>query len=178
MITYLSRRAIRNALLKLTPYCKYVLFYNCSQFEKQICAASLFKIFPRHLLLSNYLCDYSIFQWSNLSVAEQGASSQMLTTFTVMRYDHLRRLIMEEAVKSAQIVHSIIHSHIFKNQFLLGANLLAFFLVFRGNTVNIVITYLEQIFIFYNLIFTLAPAFYAIIKRPELYIEDGLHRYH
>lgn len=32
MITYLSRKTIRQSFLKLTPYCKYILFYNCSQF--------------------------------------------------------------------------------------------------------------------------------------------------
>jgi len=75
MITYLSRKHIRDSFLKLTPYCKFITFYNCSQFEKQICAASLFKIYPRHIFLSNYICDYSIFQWTHLSIAEEGASS-------------------------------------------------------------------------------------------------------
>lgn len=32
MITYLSRRNIRKSLSKLARYCKYIVFYNCSQF--------------------------------------------------------------------------------------------------------------------------------------------------
>ncbi len=87
MITYLSRRNIRNSLLKLAPYCKYIVFYNCSQFEKQICAVNLFKIFQNHLYLSNYLCDYPIFQWADLSISEAGSSSQRLTTFVISKYD-------------------------------------------------------------------------------------------
>lgn len=104
MITYLSRRNIRKSLFKLAPYCKYIVFYNCSQFEKQICAVNLFKIFPQHLFLSNYVCDYSIFQWANLSMCETGASSQRFTTFTIARYDQLTGQVLTEAVKSLQIV--------------------------------------------------------------------------
>lgn len=32
MITYLSRRSIRQSLFKLAAYCKYIVFFNCSQF--------------------------------------------------------------------------------------------------------------------------------------------------
>ena len=32
MITYLSRRNIRKSLFKLASDCKYVVFYNCSEY--------------------------------------------------------------------------------------------------------------------------------------------------
>lgn len=34
MITYLSRRLIRASLKRMADYCKYIVFYNCSQYEK------------------------------------------------------------------------------------------------------------------------------------------------
>lgn len=68
MITYLSRKNIRRSLFKLSVYCKYIVFYSCSQYEKQISAVSLFKIFPDHIFLSNYICDLNILQYSNLSI--------------------------------------------------------------------------------------------------------------
>lgn len=32
MITHLSRRNIRRSLWRLSDFCKYIIFYNCSQF--------------------------------------------------------------------------------------------------------------------------------------------------
>ena len=32
MITYLSRKVIRKSLFKLAVYCKYIVFYSCSQY--------------------------------------------------------------------------------------------------------------------------------------------------
>lgn len=48
---------------------------------------------------------------------------------------------MNEAVKSLQIIQCITSAHIFKNMFFLGANLLAFFVIFQGSTVNIFESY-------------------------------------
>ncbi len=68
MITYLDRKFIRKSLQNLAEYSKYVLFYNCSQYEKELCVASIFRTFPYHIYLSNYSCDNTVFQRSNLSV--------------------------------------------------------------------------------------------------------------
>ena len=32
MVPYLSRKSIRRALTRLSRYCKYIVFYNCTQF--------------------------------------------------------------------------------------------------------------------------------------------------
>jgi hypothetical protein len=32
MITYLSRKNIRKSIFRLSPYCKYIVFYSCSQY--------------------------------------------------------------------------------------------------------------------------------------------------
>jgi hypothetical protein len=32
MITYLSRKNIRKSIFKLSVYCKYIVFYSCSQY--------------------------------------------------------------------------------------------------------------------------------------------------
>lgn len=69
-------------------------------------------------------------------------------------------------MKSVQIAQIIINSHIFKNQFFLGANLVAFYLVFQGSTTNLLMNYLGQTMFFYNFLFTLGPIFYLIFKRP------------
>lgn len=177
MITYLSRNNIRQSLFKLAPYCKYLVFYNCSQFEKQICAVNLFKIFPQHLFLSNYFCDYPIFQWANLSLSEKGASSQRLTTFVIEKYEQFPALIMKEAVKSLQIIQCITSTHIFKNVFFLGANLLAFFVVFQGSTVFLFAPYQNELFYFYNFVFTIGPHIYQLAKRPDPFIEGDLCKY-
>ena len=165
MITYLSRRNIRKSLYKLAKYCKYIVFYNCSQFEKQICTVNLFKIFQNHLYISNYLCDHNIFQWANLSICQHGATSEQLTTFAITKYDKLPDLILNHAFLSLQVVQSIASNHIFKNQFLLGSNLVAFFLVFQGGSTNLLSPYLSEMFYFYNFIFTIFPLLYQFIIR-------------
>ena len=79
-------------------------------------------------------------------------------------------------MKSVQIAQIIINSHIFKNQFLLGANLVAFYLVFRGTTINLLMGYLSQVFFFFNFVFTLGPIFYLLLKRPEIFIEEDMQK--
>jgi hypothetical protein len=177
MITYLSRGNIRKSLSKLAKYCKYIVFYNCSQFEKQICAANIFKIFENHLFLSNYQCDYSIFQWANLSISEVGATSQRLTTFVVHKYDTLPNLLLTEAFLSLQVVQCIASTHIFKNTFFLGGNLMAFLLVFQGGSTNLTDPYLTQHLYFYNFLFTIAPHIYHFIVRTEHFIERDVGKY-
>jgi hypothetical protein len=90
----------------------------------------------------------------------------MLVTFVVPKFESLKRLVMEEAMKSVQIAQIIINSHILKNQFLLGANLVVFYLVFQGSTTNLLMNYIGQTMFFYNFVFTLGPIFYLIIQRP------------
>lgn len=54
--------------------------------------------------------------------------------------------------------------------FFLGANLIAFFLVFQGNTALLADAYLGQVLFFYNFIFTIGPHIYNFIARPDLFI--------
>ena len=138
---------------------------------------NVFKIFPQHLFLSNYVCDYSIFQWANLSMCETGASSERFTTFVIPKYDHIMGLILNEAVKSLQIVLCITNTHIFKNTYLLGSNLIAYLLVFQGRLVQISAVYLAELFLFYNFVFTIGPVIYLFLARPDLFIEGDLCRY-
>lgn len=43
--------------------------------------------------MSNYICDYNIFQWCNISICEKGASSEMLATAVVNRFKDMKALI-------------------------------------------------------------------------------------
>ena len=44
--------------------------------------------------------------------------------------------------------------------FLMGGDLMAFYLVFRGGFISLMDSYLVEIFYFYNFLFTLAPLLY------------------
>lgn len=92
--------------------------------------------------MSNYVCDYSIFQWANLSMCEAGASSERFTTFVISKYEHIMGLILTEAAKSLQMVLCITNTHIFKNVYLLGANLIAYLLIFQGSLVQLSAVYM------------------------------------
>jgi hypothetical protein len=116
--------------------------------------------------MSNYLCDRAVFQWANLSMCERGASSASLTTFVISKYEQLPGVVMLEAAKSLQIIQAITSAHIFKNMFFLGAALVSFLLVFQGASVTLMQPYLEQLFYFYNILFTLTPHIYHLVKRP------------
>jgi hypothetical protein len=177
MITYLSRKNIRKSLFKLSVYCKYIVFYGCSQYEKQISAVSLFKIFPDHIFLSNYSCDFDILQYSSLSICERNSSSEMLTTIVVGKYKHLEAIIFEEAIKSIQIIYCLINSCTFKNQLFLTSSIVAFLCVYRGGSTEMGISYVSEIYFFYNFVFTILPILVMIIRRPGLYIDEDVRQY-
>ena len=61
--------------------------------------------------------------------------------------------------------------------FFLGAAIISFVLVFRGGSVILMQPYLEQLFFFFNFIFTLAPHIYHLVKRPDLFPEADPLRY-
>lgn len=177
MITYLSRRSIRRAIFKLSAYCKYMVFYGCSQYEKQISCINLFKIFPDHIFLSNYVCDSSILQYSHLSVSEAKASSAMLTHIVVGRFAQLEDIIFGEAIKSVQIVYCIINSCVFKNQLLLASHIACFLLVYQGGSTELGVSFVSEIYFFYNLVFTVLPIAYMILRRPDIYIDQDIKQY-
>ena len=80
-------------------------------------------------------------------------------------------IILSHAHLSFQTVQSIICSHVFKNQFFLGAILMAFYLVFRGGFSNLMDSYIVEIFYFYNFLFTLAPLVYQFAVRNKQFVE-------
>ena len=59
-----------------------------------------------------------------------------------------------------QVVNSIVTNHVFRNMFLMGGDLMAFYLVFRGGFISLMDSYLVEIFYFYNFLFSLAPLLY------------------
>lgn len=177
MITYLSRKNIRKSIFKLSAYCKYIVFYGCSQYEKQIAAVNLFKIFPDHIYLTNYICDFNILQYSNLSICERGSSAEMLTNIVINSYNNLEGIIFKEAIKSIQIMYCIINSCVFKNQLLIVSHISCFLLVYRGSSIELGVSFVSEVYFFYNFVFTAIPIVFMIIKRPALYIDEDVRQY-
>ena len=68
------------------------------------------------------------------------------------------------------MVSSLVSNHIFRNMFLLGADLMAFYLVFRGGYISLMDSYIVEIFYFYNFLFTVLPLAYLFMVKQELYI--------
>lgn len=53
----------------------------------------------------------------------------------------------------------------------------SFLILYRGNNVDIGISYISQISFFYNFVFTVIPIFFMILKRPGLYIDEDVRQY-
>ena len=117
--------------------------------------------------MSNYQCDRNIFQWANLSISERGSTSERLSTFTISKYEKLQGIILTHAFFSLQVVNCIVSNHIFRNMFLLGGDLMCFYLVFRGGFISLMDSYLVEIFYFYNFIFPVAPLIYQFMSKKK-----------
>ena len=177
MVTHLSRTSLRKDLKTLAKFCKYIVFYGCSEYEKQVCAVSIFRIFPNHVFFSNHSCDSSIFAYSNFSLTEKGRSSEMLATATMEKFSDFTEIALTEAVRSIQIINGIIHTHTFKNQVLIIGNALLFLLTYRGHHGFIGVSYLTELFFVYNFVCTSFPIVYIMVKRPTLYPHGHTKRY-
>lgn len=162
---------MRGHLRKMVAYCKYTVFYECSQYEKEMCAVNLFKIFPGHIYLSNYACDANIFKWSNLSVCERDASSQHLTTAVLNKYIDLQELALREAIRAIQLTQAILDTHVFKNGLFLACQITAFFLIFRGGSIDLNSNYVPTIYMVYNIFFTSLPVIFRIFYASDIYVD-------
>lgn len=101
----------------------------------------------------------------------------MLTTIVINKFKNLEAIIFKEAIKSIQIMYCIINSCTFKNQFFLTSNIITFLLVYRGSTIQMGISYVSEIFFFYNFVFTIIPIVFMIIQRPAIYIDEDVKQY-
>lgn len=171
LVGYLGRFSIRELLRQISKMTTFIVFFNCSQFQKELCAASIFKIFPEHIFLSNFAVDHHIFRMSNLSIAIAGRSGGHLATATAETYKSLRKFISVESVKSIEITTIIIKTHIFKNQCLIWSLFTALILVYQGRYYEVGHEYSTYMFFLFNIGFTSFPMFYYLIARPNL-IED------
>lgn len=101
----------------------------------------------------------------------------MLTTIVINKFKNLETIIFKEAIKSIQIMYCIINSCTFKNQFFLTSNIITFLFVYRGSTIQMGISYVSEIFFFYNFVFTIIPIVFMIIQRPDIYIDEDVKQY-
>ena len=90
---YLGRLSIQSLIQQIAKSTIYIIFFNCSQFQKELCSASIFKIFPEHIFVSNFAIDENIFRMSNLSICIAGNSAAHLATATVSDYSKLKKFI-------------------------------------------------------------------------------------
>jgi len=74
-------------------------------------------------------------------------------------------------------VYCIISGHNFKNQLFVISRILAFFLVFQGNTVDVGDSYSSELYFYYNFVFTSIPITFMIFKRPEVYVDEEVIQY-
>lgn len=101
----------------------------------------------------------------------------MLTSIVINKFKNLETIIFKEAIKSIQIMYCIINSCTFKNQFFLTSNIITFLFVYRGSTIQMGISYVSEIFFFYNFVFTIIPIVFMIIQRPAIYIDEDVRQY-
>lgn len=101
----------------------------------------------------------------------------MLATAVVNRFKDMKALIFNQAIKSIQIINCIINSHTFKNQLLIISHITAFFLVYRGSIIDLGISYISELYFYYNFVFTIIPIITMIVRRTEVYIDEDLTQY-
>ena len=101
----------------------------------------------------------------------------MLTNIVITNYNHLEGIIFKEAIKSIQIMYCIINSCVFKNQLLIVSHIVCFLLVYRGSSIELGVSFVSEVYFFYNFVFTAIPIVFMIIKRPALYIDEDVKQY-
>ena len=168
LIGYLGRTSIRELLKKISKRCTFMIIFKCSQFQKELCAANIVKIFPDHIFLSNFAVDQQIFKMANLSVSIKSHSGAHLATATVKSYEALQQFISVESVKSIEITTLIIKNHIFKNQCLTWSLFTALVLVYQGGYYVVGMEYSTFMFFLFNMGFTSFPLVFYLIFRPQL----------
>jgi hypothetical protein len=57
------------------------------------------------------------------------------------------------------------------------SRVVAFFLVYQGNSIDMGINYISELYFFYNFVFTVLPIMFMIIKRPGVYIDEDVIQY-
>ena len=75
------------------------------------------------------------------------------------------------------MINYIVSSCAFKNQMIFIAAALTFLLIYRGGATEMGVSYISEIYFFFNFVFTILPISFMIAYRPALYIEEDIRQY-